>query len=76
MSISTTEMMAVLQPLHVFRLLKPPALQALAALCEVHEFAAGEVVVAAGTASNFLYIVASGRVAIGASTAGAFIDGD
>ena len=71
MSISTTEMMAVLQPLHVFRLLKPPALQALAALCEVHEFAAGEVVVAAGTAANFLYIVASGRVAIGASDASA-----
>lgn len=65
MSISTTEMMAVLQPVHVFRLLKPPALQALAALCEVHEFAAGEVVVTAGAAANFLFIVASGRVAVG-----------
>jgi uncharacterized membrane protein YdbT with pleckstrin-like domain len=76
MSISTTEMMAVLQPVHVFRLLKPPALQALAALCEVHEFAAGEVVVAAGAAANFLFIVASGRVAIGTGKASAQVLGE
>ena len=71
MSISTPEMLAVLQPVHLFRLLKLPALQALAAQCEVHEFASGEVVAAAGAAANFLFIVASGRVALGAGAPGA-----